>query len=543
MINVLLVDDDLPMLSKLKNIMNWEAGSFHLCGEASGGYAAIKLLDERKPEIVITDMSMPGMDGLELISYMEEHYPHIQVIAISSYSDVHYVKNSMKKGAVDYILKHELDAETLAAALASARERFAIEQEEQAKTLDLQRQIQQNQTTLIRGVIRSLVQYTYNSEEELLVQMDKLDLALNLRMLTVVVAEWDSRGMLHDKYNAKELDYIMGTFMDITDNILADTGNAYMTPIENGKFAILFSFDTNSKFIWHTIISEALSRIRLSAKRQLNLMLSFSVSEMCSKVNVLHEYFNEADKALQERFYEGGDVVIWPGIQRKAGADSGASFSVDVKLERTLLSLLAASNEKDLVIKIEELFTRMNEARAPHKMAQMVAVELIHLVNRKAKEAGIADKDLFEGDQNPYLAIGKFDTLSDLKEWIVGVYKKLVEALRPYVHDNLYSENTRRTMEWVRKKFSEPITLQEAADVIGVNSSYLSRMFKEECGQGFADYVNHVRVEQAKLLIRSGDVDLKDVVKQVGFNNYNYFFTVFKKITGNTPIEYEKQQK
>lgn len=151
MINVLLVDDDLPMLSKLKNIMNWEAGSFNLCGEASGGYAAIKLLDERKPEIVITDMSMPGMDGLELISYMEEHYPHIQVIAISSYSDVHYVKNSMKKGAVDYILKHELDAETLAAALASARERFAIEQEEQAKTLDLQRQIQQNQTTLIRG--------------------------------------------------------------------------------------------------------------------------------------------------------------------------------------------------------------------------------------------------------------------------------------------------------------------------------------------------------------------------------------------------------
>ncbi|WP_339204446.1 response regulator [Paenibacillus sp. FSL K6-3182] len=425
MINVLLVDDDLPMLSKLKNIMNWEAGSFNLCGEASGGYAAIKLLDERKPEIVITDMSMPGMDGLELISYMEEHYPHIQVIAISSYSDVHYVKNSMKKGAVDYILKHELDAETLAAALASARERFAIEQEEQAKTLDLQRQIQQNQTTLIRGFIRSLVQYTYNSEEELLLQMDKLDLALNLRMLTVVVAEWDSRGMLHDKFNAKELDYIMGTFMDITDNILADTGNAYMTPIENGKFAILFSFDTNSKFIWHTIISEALSRIRLSAKRQLNLMLSFSVSEMCSKVNVLHEYFNETDKALQERFYEGGDVVIWPGIQRKAGADSGASFSVDVKLERTLLSLLAASNEKDLVIKIEELFTRMNEARAPHKTAQMVAVELIHLVNRKAKEAGIADQDLFEGDQNPYLAIGKFDTLSDLKEWIVGVYKKL----------------------------------------------------------------------------------------------------------------------
>ncbi|CAM4311963.1 two-component system response regulator YesN [Paenibacillus endophyticus] len=541
MLNVLLVDDDLPMLSKLKNMMNWEAHGFLLCGEANGGQAAVKLLHERNPEIVITDMSMPGMDGLALINYIAEQFPHTQVIAISSYSDVHYVKNSMRKGAVDYILKHELDARILQAALAGAKELLAKEQEAQEKTIHMQKQLQQNQTTLLREFIRDLVQHSYGSEEELLLKADKLDVTLNLRMLTVVVAEWDSRRKLEDRFDAKELAFMNGSFMDITDNILADTGNAYMTPVENGKFAFVFSFDTNSRFIWHTIISEALSRIRVSAKRQLNLVISCSVSDMCSKVETLPSYYKDADKALQERFYEGGDVVIWPGLQRKEA--SSVNFSVDVKLEKQLLSLLATLNEEELIFQIEELFARMGKARAPHKTTQMVAVELIHLVNRKSKEAGIAEQDLFENDHNPYQAIGKFDTLAELKEWIVEIYRRLVQALRPFVHDTLYSDNTRRTMEWIRRHFTEPITLQEAAEVIGVNASYLSRMFKEECGQGFADYVNHVRVEQAKLLIRTGDTDLKDVVKQVGFNHYNYFFTVFKKITGTTPLEYEKQQK
>lgn len=540
MLNVLLVDDDLPMLSKLKNMLAWEAHGFFLCGEANGGQAAIRLLHKFRPQIVITDMSMPGMDGLALIDYLEEHFPQTQVIAVSSFSDIHFVKNSMRKGAVDYILKHELDVGVLQAALTAARELLAKEQEAQEQTLHMQKQMQQSHTTLLRDFIRELVENSYESEEAMLLRADKLDIRLNPRMLTVVVAEWDSRSMLSDRFDVKELTFMKGSFMDIVDNILSDTEGAFMTPLENGKFVFLFSFETNSRFIWHTIISEALSRIRTSIKRQLNLTISCSVSEM-GKTDQLPSRLLEADKALQERFYEGGDVIIWPGIQRKE--PSSVSFSVDIKLERLLLSHLATLNEAELIGQIEELFDRMGKARAPHKTAQMVAVELIHLVNRKSKEAGIADGELFGMDQNPYQIIGKFDTLLEMREWIVEVYRKLIQALHPSARHTLYSDNVGRTLEWIRKHFTEPITLQDAAEVIGVNASYLSRMFKEECGQGFTDYVNHLRVEHAKLLIRSGETDLKEVVKQAGFNHYNYFFTVFKKITGATPLEYEKQQK
>ncbi|WP_270168744.1 response regulator transcription factor [Paenibacillus sp. SYP-B4298] len=541
MLKVLLVDDDLPMLSKLKNMVDWEHLGCQLCGEANGGQAAVTLLHKCKPEIVITDMSMPGMDGLALINYMEAYFPHTQVIAISSFSDVHFVKNSMRKGAVDYILKHELDVQVLQAALTTAKELLAKGQEAQEQTLNIQKHIQQSHTTLLRNFIRELVENGFGSEKELVQNADKLDITLNLRMLTVVVAEWDSRGKLADRYDAKELAVMKGSFMDIVDNILTDTGNAFMTPIENGKFAFLFSLETNSRFMWHTMISEALSRIRVSVKRQLNFTISCSVSEICSKPDHLPSYFQTADKELQQRFYEGGDVVIWPGIQRREA--NSISFSVDVKLERLLLSHLATLNETELIRQVEELFIRMGQARAPHKTTQMVAVELIHLVNRKSKEAGISEQELFGDDQNPYQIIGQFDTLVEMKEWIIEIYRKLIQALRPSLHDNHYSDNIRRTLEWIRQHFAEPITLQEVADVVGVNASYLSRLFKEECKQGFTDYVNHVRVEYAKLLIRSGETDLKNVVKQAGFNHYNYFFTVFKKTTGMTPLAYEKQQK
>ena len=110
---VLIVDDDAFARNELKNMIDWEENGFTLCGEASNGYIAIDLLEKTCPDVLITDISMPAMDGIELIEYVKSSFPNTLVIALSGYDDFDYVRQSMVKGAKDYILKHRLNKNVL----------------------------------------------------------------------------------------------------------------------------------------------------------------------------------------------------------------------------------------------------------------------------------------------------------------------------------------------------------------------------------------------------------------------------------------------
>lgn len=539
---VLLVDDDLPMLSRLKSMMDWEAHGYDLLGEASSGKSAQRILSRRQPDIVITDMSMPGMDGLELIAYLQSLHAGTKIIAISSYSDVHYIRNSMKNGAIDYILKHELNADVLLQTLRTASRQLAEERLEQEKSRDMQQQLTLSQSFLRENAIRRLVQSPAGDDEATPELLARLGIVLNSYNHTAVAVEWDQFARLKDRMSRVELEKLTQSFMDIAGHIAADVEHAYAARMEESKFVLLFSLSTSSRLLWHTVIHETLGRIRVTVKRQLNLSVSFSVSSLCIRLKDLPAVYQEADQALQARFYEGNDIIIWPDTPKKESPLSSIPVSVDIKLERALLLHLSKLEGKEALELLAGLFERMIETRAASKSAQMACVELLHLANKVMKENGIADHLVFEDDEQPYKSILGFDTIQSLQDWVLQIYRRLLAALRSYRFEGNYSEPVRRALEWIRGRFSKPITLQQVADEIGVNPSYLSRLFKEEVHQGFADYLNRYRVEQAKRLIREGASDLKEVVRLTGFSSYNYFFTVFKKVTGLTPLEFEKQR-
>ncbi|WP_219835728.1 response regulator [Paenibacillus sp. R14(2021)] len=541
MLNVLLVDDDLPMLSALKHLMDWTSFGFAICGEATNGKAAIEIAMARRPEIVVTDMSMPGMDGTALIAYLAEHLPDAKVIALSGYSDVHYIRGSMKSGAVDYILKHELTAEVMLQSLRAASEQLAARKQEQQRTMDIERQLALGQSVLQRSAVRKLVQGAYASEEEMNAELERMHMDVYDSILTVVVMECDHILMLRDTRSKAELAQLASALEDIVVNIASDADRAYVTQLEEGRFAVLFCLSTNSQLAWHALIHETLSRMRTSIKRQLNLTVSCSVSSSFNGIGRVKEAYSAAEKALSERFYAGNDTVIWPDIPKRG--QNGSAITVDVKLSQQLSQQVLKLNESGCMALLGELFERMVAVRAASKTAQMACVELLHIVHKIAKEAGLSSGVIFGGDHNPYETILRFDTIGAMREWMTGVFDSLIRGLKANQIGAGYSEPVRRALDWIRRHYAEAVTMQQAADEIGVNASYLSRLFKEEVKQGFADYVSRYRVGQAKELIRSGEADLKEIVPQTGFSSYNYFFTVFKKITGMTPLEYEKHVK
>jgi two-component system response regulator YesN len=173
----------------------------------------------------------------------------------------------------------------------------------------------------------------------------------------------------------------------------------------------------------------------------------------------------------------------------------------------------------------------------------MVSSEMIHVVNKVAKQFDVEIFKIYSNEEIPYSKLQKYGSITDIKQWIISIYDKTITLIDELKINPGYSENTKKAIAYIYANYQNNISLRDVSEHIGVNSSYLSRVFKEDCDVGFIEYLNVLRVEKAKLMIEEGKLKLKDIVTVVGFSNYNYFFKVFKDITGLTPLEYEESLK
>mgnify|MGYP001408349225 FL=1 len=334
---------------------------------------------------------------------------------------------------------------------------------------------------------------------------------------------------------------LLMTFLDISDKILRESEKAEMVHLEKGKFAIVLSLDqANSQLYVYSRLYGALNRIRTEIPKYLNITACFGVSGVCRDVLDLPRAYREAEAMLGEKFYRGKNRIF---MKEQIGEKREQGFLVlDIREEKAILSALRNGEFENAERRIEGIFAQISNRRPSHKSIQMICAELINIANKVSKDAGIEIAELYESRESPYEIIQKHETLEDLKAWVLGRYKKLTDLMQDANIIGLagpVSDITQKAIAYIRRYYGKDFSLADAAQEAGVSPSYLSRLFKEECGMGFTEYLNRFRVERAKRLIEEGEMKLKEIVHNVGFNHYNYFFKVFKEMTGMTPHEYE----
>ncbi len=537
LLKVLIVDDDAVARTHLKTLIDWEKNGYVVCGEAQNGMNAIHLIRESLPDIVVTDMSMPVMNGVALIEYIADNHPAINTIALSGYDDFDYVRQSMKYGAVDYLLKYRLSSESLLAVLSAARDSILRDRDAGARKQLMQERLSAGSTALKKDFIRRLLFDDTKDIPSLQQEINLLGLELDTRNLAVVAFEIDDYQMLQEKFTRKEMGTILSSIEDMTVQILKDSGKSVASHIDKGKFVIIFSFGSihSDLFIYNQMLT-SVDRIKVSIKRYLNITASFSVGKLLNNIAEIGRYYQEADLALRDKFYKGKDNILRESSIQKAGKKF---TNLDLQDEKCILHALKAMDRKKLSEHVDRVFEKMLENEPDYKSTQMICVELINILNRVAREISIDIGEIYTDEDIPYDEMKKYETISDVKQWILHIYLKLIDRIELFQLRSDYSDNITKSMEYIHKNFKRNISLNDVADYIGVNSSYLSRTFKEECGKGFVEYLNFVRVEYVKRMLGDGHARLKDTAVEAGFNNYTYFFKVFKSLTGMTPAEYE----
>ncbi|MCG7214607.1 response regulator [Paenibacillus mucilaginosus] len=522
LLTVLIVDDEEPLRQELRSFP-WGDYGAELAGEAENGEEALELCGRIRPDVIVTDITMPRMDGLELVRQVREQGLPVQVILLTCHSEFGYAREALKLGALEYLVKVSLDEEDLGQALGRAREALAREQARRRSESG------QRRAELSRLLVRALagpepgdagtagvpspVGYPL-SAARLLCLAGKGSRLQVLHELQEELAQLTLGRTADSRYAG--VDWAPLSESELLLFLGPDAGGAAEDGRE-GAAALLCGLVDRLEARLERERPQTAGRVRLFA---LLKGPAASPEELLAAVR-------ETERAAFHCFYEENSRVVHDGAPGKP--------SPAVSSPRSPAALASMEAEwREATRDPARLASYLQEVWVPWaKGSGMEPAELKRWVCRRWEESLPAPLD-------PEKKAAVLEGLT-AAESLTGLVRLLVQSGevtgggRPKIR-----REVQQAQALIRQKLAEPITLTTIAGEVGLSPSYLSRLFREEAGEPFNEYVTRVRIDRAVELLQSAPLKVYEVAEQVGIPSYRYFSQLFRSRTGVSPTEYKR---
>jgi two-component system response regulator YesN len=533
------VDDELPVRHFLRSLIQWERHGFAICAEANNGVQALEFVRQYEPDIVILDIHMPGMDGAALSGQIGQSFPEVRMIVLSSFDNYEYVRETMRNGAIDYLLKHSLDAPALLAALKTARDRQLAETQKRREFESSLERWQKASPTLIPNEVR---EWVLGDAGKLPVIADHFANELAARdacSYMSVVMQVANFLVVTERFSDAERHGYIRTVADLCRQCVGDRNNGVVAHIDQGKFILLLIFRDRSEHAVYSRLDEMMGSIKRLLRVYLDVYGLFGRGPLRSSLSDIPASYETACVRIEKMVT--GDGSRTEDTIFIANEDNPVSLSLQQENELLLALDMRDRERTDRLLK--GIFADLKACQASSYSIQIVMNELIHLANKVWRKTAASDGPYFDGEYLSREQLGHYIHLDEILAWTIKLYGQLIDKLQHRLPEKKYSAYVTKAIQYMNHHFRETISLEQTAEQIGISVSYLSRLFKEETGQTFTERLNEVRIHRSKRLIDSGDNKIKDIYERVGFSSYNYFFKVFKDFEGMTPQDYAKSRK
>ncbi len=519
-----LADDESYVREGLKKHFDWERYGVTLVGEAADGEKAWQDLQASPADILITDVKMPGMDGIELAQRARALYPKIKILFISGYGDLDYLKSSLKLGAVDYIMK-SIDLDELGQTLQRVTKMIDEEKKWEDLLNQMEKKVQQSMPLLRERFLTRLVKDDIPPKVQK--QMDFLGLPLKEEdHFCVLIASVEN---FFDVYGEKgEHDRqllsfaILNIFQEVVDRYFS--GCAFETRM--GEYTAILSLPAGEEF--ESGLLKLANEVRQMLSRSLSVFVSLGISQIVKGIGELKNAYAGTVRSIGQRNYLGGNknVILAPYQLNRPESFPGRS--------RLTQSMLAGQAQK-VQEQLAEIFGQLS-----------------------GSEPGRAKDILFQLVQLPYLEFSEYQgfleaeyagqrlvcerffccrALKDMQQLVRQVYAAFCRAVQQRRETPLGSA-VQKVKEFIRNRYAENLTIAEIAESVYLTPTYVCLLFKQETGLTVNDYLTRVRIDKAKELLRGSEKKLYDVCLSVGYASPSYFSRLFKKLVGCTPSEY-----
>lgn len=521
---VMIVDDEILVRIGIKSIVQWEKYGYKMVAEATNGDEALTLIETTKPDIILTDLMMSPMDGFELIEKCKIIYPNIKFIVLSSYNDMDNVKKAIKLGAADYIFKLKVTPDNIIKVLDEVSKEIIPEKED--------KMLKKNINFMKQKLMITIINKSYSSLNEVLSDMKKMHLKVDLENTYVTLL------ISIDDYELNTLNGVIEnsgifkfTIINMIDEILSKYLVCDVYGCSQGDVIITILLDSSYEDFEKKII-EAFEKINEYTKRYLDCTVSGGISYQCFSIKDIRKAFFQVKNGIKNRLLKGQAFLYFESKQKEVKKfsnvyEDGLFYKIENLIEKDGVKLNKF---------IEDFFKSVQQLEnVSETEARKYYLDLYTEIKNNVKKYDIAlEKIKDEYGNSLYDIILKSDTKNKIKEGFdFGVNKIVLQMNGENIQ--IPRSDIQNLKNYICNHLADELTGSFAAEMLGMNVSYFSHIFKKETGQSFVDYVNYARIKKAQELLKSTDYRIYEIAKMVGIESPNYFSILFKKITGKNP--------
>lgn len=533
MYKLVIVDDEPSVVNGLRQYVDWSAYGIELAGSADDGDTGLALIAEVKPDIVLTDVMMPAMDGIAMTNEIYSRFPGTKIVFISGHDNADYLKSALRIHAVDYIFK-PVNRKELQAVMEQAVRALDEEKKERQMISELQVKLTESMPFLREKFLMSLIRDRLNPEN-VRDRLAFLELPIPLQgPYTVLSITLDNATRVIGGRTERDKQLLSYAALNIIQELLSRelTGAAF----ENrpGEFVAILTPSGKEE----EALLELAEQIRDNLGKWLKISVTIGVGGQAEQLDMLPESYRRAREAADQRWYLGKNQVL---TMDSLSSVEESRYRFELEAGERVLAALKAGDGERLKAELDDVFGLLLQNKTNgYSFARNAGLEMILLGNRALLEQNAVTEEWEAAAAGAWEAVLQQETVAELQEWLSGYLLQVcgVITARRQSRPGGVIERIRRFIE---DHYSRDLSVTQIAEEVYLSPTYASLLYKQETGETLFEYLTKVRIDRAKELLRNPQYKFYEISEAVGYSDPSHFSKLFKRITGLTPSAYREQ--
>ncbi|MBN2899247.1 MAG: response regulator [Clostridia bacterium] len=531
MYSVMIVDDEPIIRKGISNFIPWDSIDCKVDFEATNGLEALEVIEANQPDIIISDIKMPGMDGLGLSKYIHENLPHIKVILLTGYSDFEYAQSAIRYNVVDFVLKPSSN-EKIIQAIETAKKMIAEERLQSQKLESMEEQLSQNLKLLQEKFLYDYIKGLHQDKQVIQDKIENLDICLqHYHVLSFQFSTHDYNEIIDIKENKQN---ILKEIKDFVSIIFKDF-NHYNISVNCHCICSIIDVEQDGIEDSTTFLLNKSRKLLDFFSNFMGIDIALGISDLHQNIEEIAAAYKEADASLSLRFYEENTIFTYSDYAPTVSKPDKASEHHDIDM---IIDAIKSNNQEQALATMYEFIEALKSSRQPIEHIKNLGILIASLCFKLLSTHYINMSETMEDSSKTYTDILGSDSISDLTHILETVILSAIDKLSYLSSQDNYI--IKKIMRHLESNYDHQIKLNDLAELAHVNSSYLSRLIKQETGSTLTEILTKIRIDKAKELLELGHMKTYEIAIKVGIEDPAYFSQVFKKYTGLSPSEFKK---
>lgn len=528
MIKLLIVDDEPLVQIGIKSMLSWSDFDIEICATAMNGDQALKLIEQYHPELVITDIKMPIMNGLEMIKICQERFPVIpQFIVLTSFEEFPLIKEAMKYQVIDYLVKLELNSSILTESVNKALKRIS---ENQIKSEEIPRL--ESHLFYEKFMIR-LLNNLFESKEQFRLQAK--DLKLNFTSPAYVLCLCTIIGIDNEQLPQDKLLNLYFSTKQMIEGIAPKYLPCYVTSLDLKHFCMIFCLDNEDPGEYHHQVRKVLDETFKMVNNYFNVHVYSAIGRICTDPLFISDSYQDA---RQIQMYSSSEqpILFYDDFQYDAKNFGNNTFNLSL-FKNEIQKAFESYDADALCSTLNSIITLFRGYPTRYLQAIDASCNLLYLSISLLPNGENSLSMIFETYPDGYRSIYKQTHIDQIIGWLETFRDGFAQILRTQ-HKNYKNHMIRNVQNYIDAHTEEKLSLNEVADIFSISPNYLSILFKKTTDIGFTEYITQKKISRAKVWMSEGQMKIYEIADRLGFESAFYFSKVFKKVEGCSPREF-----